>query len=238
MLHSVGPVGPIAGTPARLMRLTLTTTEVIAMNHTMTKMKHVSLVLGCMILFTAGPVGCQNYRGSSGGRLDVNSTTEAEWDSAKVLPASLVEFSDQASRQIVQDLVNLPRIRDNAGRVTVILGDINNKTGIVSSTEFEVVTARLRNNLINSDLARPTLRFVERRARMQDLAAREGVASDQILADPPDYDPQTTYALNGDFYRIARGETNQYYMEVQLVHFGSNEIVFSDRYDAKHSTKD
>ena len=192
-------------------------------------------VLSCLLL--AG-VGCVNDRGNSGGRIDISATTEAELDSAKVLPASLVEFSDQASRRIVQDLIELPRIRDDAGRVTVILGDINNKTGIVSSTEFEVVTARLRNNLINSGTARGTLRFVERRARMIDLAAREGVASDQVLADPPDYNPDTTYALNGDFYRIGRGETNQYYMEVQLVHFASNEIVFSDRYDAKHSTKD
>ncbi len=182
--------------------------------------------------------GCVNDRGNSGGRIDINATTEAELDSAKVLPASLMEFSDQASRRIVQDLIELPRIRDDAGRVTVILGDINNKTGIVSSTEFEVVTARLRNNLINSGTAKGTLRFVERRARMIDLAAREGVASDQVLADPPDYNPNTTYALNGDFFRIGRGETNQYYMEVQLVHFASNEIVFSDRYDAKHSTKD
>ena len=39
------------------------------------------------------------------------------------------------------------------------------------------------------------------------LAAREGVASDKVLADPPDYNPATTYALNGDFYRIGRGGT-------------------------------
>jgi hypothetical protein len=203
-------------------------------------MKHLSRLgtTACMLTGLLFVTGCVTDRGNSGGRIDASATTEAELDSAKVLPVSLVEFSDQASRRIVQDLVQLPGIRDNAGRVTVILGDINNKTGIVSSTEFEVVTARLRNNLINSDYARGTLRFVERRARMQDLAAREGVASGQILADPPDYDPETTYALNGDFYRIGRGETNQYYMEVQLVHFASNEIVFSDRYDAKHSTKD
>jgi len=182
--------------------------------------------------------GCVSDRGNSGGRVDLSATTEAELDSPKVLPASLIEFSDQASGRIVHDLVNLPRIRDDAGRVTVILGDINNKTGIVSSTEFELVTARLRNKLINSGTARGTLRFVERRARMQGLSAREGVASDKVLADPPDYDPDTTYALNGDFYRIGRGETQQYYMEVQLVHFASNEIVFSDRYDAKHSTED
>ncbi len=205
------------------------------MKMNMRNTKLAAALLGCAVL---GLGGCISDRGSSGGRIGVTETTEAEWDSAKVLPVSLVEFSDQASRRIVEDLVTLPRIRDDAGRVTVILGDINNKTGIVSSTEFEVVTARLRNNLINSDISRGTLKFVERRARMQDLAAREGVASEQILADPPDYDPATTYALNGDFYRIGRGETNQYYMEVQLVHFASNEIVFSDRYDSKHSTKD
>lgn len=205
------------------------------MNHAMKWIGLKAGVLSCVVL--AG-VGCVSDRGNSGGRIDVSATTEAELDSAKVLPASLLEFSDQASRRIVQDLIVLPRIRDDAGRVTVILGDINNKTGIVSSSEFEVVTARLRNNLVNSGTAKGTMRFVERRARMIDLAAREGVASEQVLADPPDYDPKTTYALNGDFYRISRGETNQYYMEVQLVHFASNEIVFSDRYDAKHSTKD
>ena len=205
------------------------------MHHHIKKTGLAVCLLGCAALATAG---CQSWRGSSGNRIEVTETTEAEWDSPKVQPVSLVEFSDQASRAIVQDLVQLQPIRDNAGRVTVILGDIHNKTGIVSSNEFEVVTARLRNNLINSNVARGTLRFVERRARMQDLAAREAVAEGEFVADPPNYDPQTTYALNGDFYRIGRGETNQYYMEVQLVHFGSNEIVFSDRYDAKHTTDD
>ncbi len=203
-----------------------------------TKRLYLAGLLAGVMGFAGALGGCVTDRGNSGGRVDISATTEAELDSAKVLPASLIEFSDQASRRIVQDLVILPRIRDDAGRVTVILGDINNKTGIVSSAEFELVTARLRNNLINSGMARGTLRFVERRARMQDLAAREGVASDQVLADPPDYDPATTYAMNGDFYRISRGETHQYYMEVQLVHFASNEIVFSDRYDDKHSTRD
>ena len=193
-----------------------------------------ALLLGLALL----SVGCVSDRGSAGGRIGIHETTEAEWDSSKVQPVSLVEFSDQASRRIVEDLVQLPRIRDDAGRVTVIIGDINNKTGIVSSTEFEVVLARLRNNLINSQVARGTLKFVERRARMQDLAAREAVAEGEYVADPPNYDPATTYALNGDFYRISRGETHQYYMEVQLVSFATNEIVFSDRYDAKHSTKD
>ncbi len=193
------------------------------------------LALGALVMVAGG---CVSDRGSSGGRIGIHETTEPEWDSSKVQPVSLVEFSDQAAGRIVEDLVLLPRIRDEAGRVTVILGDINNKTGIVSSTEFEVVTARLRNKLINSGPARGTMRFVERRARMQDLAAREAVAEGEFVADPPNYDPQTTYALNGDFYRISRGETHQYYMEVQLVHFASNEIVFSDRYDAKHSTKD
>jgi len=197
-----------------------------------------AFLMACFGALTLALAGCVNDRGSSGGRIGIHETTEAEWDSSQVQPVSLVEFSDQASRRIVEDLVLLPRLRDEAGRVTVLLGDINNKTGIVSSTEFEVVTARLRNNLINSGAARGTLKFVERRARMQDLAAREAVADGEFVADPPNYDPQTTYALNGDFYRISRGETHQYYMEVQLVHFASNEIVFSDRYDAKHSTKD
>ena len=65
---------------------------------------------------------------------------------------------------------------------------------------------------------------------MANLRQRElGTASE----NEPRLDPQTTFVLNGDFYAIHRGNTNQYYMEFPLVSFATNEIVFSQRYDVK-----
>lgn len=194
------------------------------------------LALAALVLPLAGCFGPPH--GEASGRRDVTDTTGAEQASPKILPVALIEFSDQAPRELVRDLNNIPRIRDTQGPVTIIMGDINNRTRIVSSDDFEVAARRLRNNLINSDFAQSKMTFVERRQRMERLADRESVASEGLLASPPDYDPQLTYALNGDFYRVARGDTNLYYMEFQLVSFATNEIVFSNRYDLKQVVGD
>jgi hypothetical protein len=70
---------------------------------------------------------------------------------------------------------------------------------------------------------------------MARIAEREGVADGGFFADPADYDPAITFALNGDFKRISRGAINQYYMEFMLVHFATNNIVFDQSYDLKQS---
>ncbi len=176
-------------------------------------------------------VGCPP-KGTSAGRVDPTTTTDAERGSRKVLPVALMEFSDEVPRQLAQDLADLPIIRDTPGRVTVLMGDLNNKTGIVSSSEFEMVRSRIRNNLLQSDYVKQKLRFVESWDRMGWLMERE-LGSTQG-ARPPE-DASVAYALNGDFYRIERGDTNLYYMEFQLVHFETNEIVFSKRYEVKQT---
>ncbi len=188
-------------------------------------------------LFAAGVLalaGCQ----TESGRVGINDTTPAETASAQVLPTALIEFSDQAPRKLVEDLQQIKPVADTPGPVTIILGDINNKTGVTPSTDFEVAMARMRNNLINSTIANSKLRFVERRARMEQLSRREEVGSPNGAKGPMPYDPATTYTLNGDFYRIHRGNTNYYYMEFQLVSFATNQIVFSNRYDVKQVKTD
>ncbi|MEX0654326.1 MAG: hypothetical protein WD534_00715 [Phycisphaeraceae bacterium] len=178
--------------------------------------------------------GCA-HRGQTSGRVDPGTTTEAERTdrSGRILPAELVSFSDQAAQRLVQALPEVRHVRNTDGRVTVILGDLNNSTRVVSTNDFETMQRHLRSNLLNASPATDKLAFVERRARMQNLAQRERVASDGFLADPADYDPQTTYTLNGNFHRINRGDTNYYYMDFELVHFATNEIVFNDRYEVK-----
>jgi hypothetical protein len=183
-----------------------------------------------LILAAALAAGCAP-KGDRGSRVDPGTVTNAERRTAEVLPTDLREFSDQVSQRVAQDIAMIPEIKNAGGRVTVLVGDINNKTGIVSSNDFEYVRSRIRNSLLQSAYVKDRIRFVENRSRMAGLRERELVGPNEKNAEPPNYDPAMTFALNGDFYRIARGNTNFYYMEFQLVHFKTNEIVFSDRYE-------
>jgi hypothetical protein len=172
--------------------------------------------------------------GARGSRVDPGITTKAERHSAKITPVSLIEFSDQASQRLAQDIAEMPEIRglnDGGQRATIILGDINNKTGVVSSNDFEMMTRRMRQNLLTSNYARDRMKFVTERARMSAIRERELVGPNEGNAEPANYDAANSFALNGDFYRVARGNTNRYYMEFQLVSFKTNEIVWSDRYE-------
>lgn len=184
--------------------------------------------MGLSVVVAIGlSVGCESV-----GRIDPSVTTDAELRSSQVLPATLVEFSDWVPQQLAKDLGDIPLIRDAGQRVTVLMGDLNNKTGNVSSDEFELARSRIRNSLLQSSYVRDRIKFVEGGARMEYLRQFEkGLGS----SPPPSHDPSTSFALNGDFYRIGRGDTNQYYLEFQLVHFQTNEIVFSKRYDAKQA---
>ena len=189
-------------------------------------MFHLIIVMSLLLL----TVACESAPKHEAGRIDTSVTTDQELKSAKILPAALMEFSDQVPQDLAVDLAELPLVRDAEGRVTVIMGDINNKTGNVSSNEFELIRSRIRNTLLQSAYVRERIRFVESGGRMDELRARELGLAEGLR---PALEPEQTYALNGDFYRIRRGRTNQYYMEFQLVHFMTNEIIFSKRYDVK-----
>lgn len=184
-------------------------------------------MFGFVLIVLGLSLGCEKA-----GRIDPSVTTKAELRSSQVLPVALVEFSDSAAQQLAQDLADIPLIRDADQRATVLMGDLNNKTNNVSSDEFELVRSRIRNSLLQSPYVRDRVKFVESNARMEFLRQQErGLGS----AESPDHDPANTFALNGDFYRIGRGDVNQYYLEYQLVHFQTNEIVFSKRYDVKQT---
>lgn len=199
----------------------------------------VAALLAAMLVGPLGLVGCDNPpRGDRGGRVGTTDTHRWQSERAQVLPASLIEFSDMVAERLARDIIeDTPRITDADERVTVILGDINNRTQIVSSNDFEMMLRRTRNNLNNAPVTRDRLRFVEDRARMQDLAEREGIAREDGTSGPDLYDPETTYTLNGDFFRVSRGGVNLYYMEVQVSHFATNEQVFSTAYESQHATE-
>ncbi len=191
-----------------------------------------ALLLAASFVSLALLPGCES---TQRGRIDVYETTEAETYSDRVLPVALTEFSDQVPQRLIADLGQIPQLRQAEGRATILLGDINNQTRIVPSSDFELMSQRIRNELLNSNVARDRMRFVERRARIERLAQREGVVTDVETGDfdTGDYAADDSFWLLGDFYRVNRKNVNQYYMQFQLVHAATNEIVFSDRYDVK-----
>lgn len=185
-------------------------------------------------LVLAASLGCQQMpTGSDTGRVDTSRSTQAERNDPRILPVGLMEFSDQVAQQFAQDLADLPEIGAGGVRSTVILGDINNKTQIVATDEFEMARSRIRNSLLSSRYVRGKVSWVENRARMASLVAREGVGTVNNPAGPEFYDPRHTFTVNMDVYRINRGGVNQYYLEAQLVSFATNEILFSNRYEIK-----
>jgi hypothetical protein len=199
-----------------------------AFQERMQTMRSIVFVMG-LALMAVAVAGCE----PTSGRVGIGETTGPETQSREVLPTALVEFSDQGARQLVGDLNDISRLRETDGRVTILLGDLNNQTQVTSTNDFEMMSQRLRDRLINSEHAREHLRFVADRRRMRDLARKEEVGSREGYEGPEAYDPQRTYTLNGDFYRVSRGETNQYYMRFELNHFASGETVFANSYDLK-----
>jgi len=166
------------------------------------------------------------------GRIEVGQTTRAERESGLIQPTALIEFSDQVPRALIQDLRSSPRLAKIDGPIVVLMGDLNNQTGMVGTDEFEMVASRIRSNLINSSADQ--LVFLERRARVARVAEREGVVNAETgTAERADLSAATTYLLSGDFYLVNRGNTNLYYMEFMLVHTETTELVFSEKYDVK-----
>lgn len=175
-------------------------------------------------------LGCQS---EPRGRIEVQEATRAERESGLIQPTALIEFSDEVPRALVRDLAQSPKLAAAPRPIVILMGDINNKTGVVSSDEFELVASRIRSNLINSS-AKDQLVFLERRARVSRLAEREGVLNpDTGTTERATLSGDATYLLSGDFYRVGRSNTNLYTMEFMLVKIDTTELVFSNRYDVK-----
>ena len=188
--------------------------------------------LGAAIL-SLGACAAPPPPGDSGGRVGTASTTPAEARDDGVLPASLVVFGEQVARELALDLAEgrVYGVGDSDTLVTVVFGDIVNETRIVGTGEFEMVRQLIRNDLMESDVVRERVRFVESRARMEQLRSREWGEEEGLTVRRPD--PETTYFLNGSMYRVARGGTNLYSMTFELTHLTTGEVVFADDYTEK-----
>ncbi|MFO0830591.1 MAG: hypothetical protein U0637_01985 [Phycisphaerales bacterium] len=186
--------------------------------------------------------GCQPPRGDSGGRVDVTRTTPAERNDARVNTASLFEFSDQVSQQLAADLSQVPELNGEY-RSTIVFGDINNKTGIVSSNDFEAFRMRIRGKLMQSRGVLKNVQFVENKARADDLIRRETGGSGDLLQEGTRQERAAlnadyTYFLNGNMYRVERGNsaTNTYLMNFELTNMKTGAIIWTNEpYEVKQA---
>ncbi|MDX2132066.1 MAG: YtxH domain-containing protein [Planctomycetota bacterium] len=176
-------------------------------------------------------------KGEQTRRVEVSDTTKAERRSAQVQPAALVEFSDQVAQQLTEDLIALPEF--NSGqRVSVVFGDLVNKTGIVPTSDFEAFRTRVRQKLVNSSVARSRIRWIESRAKMEELRRLElgGVEGETGSTTP--LNPGMTYFLNGEMYRVERGaqEVNLYMLSFSLSNAQSRELIWTNTpYEVKQT---
>ncbi|MGB1126443.1 MAG: hypothetical protein ACPG4Q_14670 [Phycisphaeraceae bacterium] len=210
----------------------------------MTKMMSRSMMLMLTAGLLMGTVGC---KGTDSRRVPVDESTRAELDDQRQLPVTLIEFRESASADILQALPTARGISDTPERVTILLGDINNKTTSMSTNDYEYVVSGIRSNLIRTKAAGDKMKFVEERRRVENIASKERVATDPAPADAageeikwgggsfyvPDYDAKLTYGMFMDVYEIRRSESALYYIEVQLVSFATNEIIYSFRTETK-----
>ncbi|MDX2148629.1 MAG: hypothetical protein SFZ23_14020 [Planctomycetota bacterium] len=212
-------------------------------------------------LFRSGVVGgacvglamvlgaCQSPpTGYSAGRIPVSESTRAEANDRRVQPADLIDASEQVAQELARDIQRLADEDFGGYRVTVAFGDFENKTGNVSTTDFEYVRDRVQSRLMTSRLVRNNIKFVQGRARLEELNQRELGVREDILQEGGSNstvaarDPNFFFYLNGNMYRVNRGGENRdatdlYYIKYQLVRASDAEIVFDSDYEVKYGVR-
>lgn len=203
------------------------------------------VMTGGMLALATGLAGCSSPpRGQDNNRVEITDTTPAERNSRLPSTAELTEFSDQVVSQLTADLLSVPELNGEY-RVTVVFGDIVNKTSIVPQTDFEAFRSRIRQKLMQSRTVLKNIRFIENRERWLANRNRELGGSGDLLQEGPrgndrSLNPEYTYFLNGEFYRVARGgETVNYYgMSYNLMKASDSELIWSSApYETKRALR-
>lgn len=194
---------------------------------------------------TVVTIGCQSPpRGDSFGRIPVHTDTEAErGGQGGMMISDLLSASDTVAMALASDIVRLAQEDFDRYRVSVMWGDIENKTGVMPTSDIEMVRRRIKDKLTNSRLFRDNIKFVAGLSQMNRLNDREyGRGSEDLLDEGREggvriqrASPEYTFYLNGQAYRIGRGGTNLYYLSFTLVRASDGEEVFSRQYEMKYS---
>ncbi|MGD9789863.1 MAG: hypothetical protein AB7Q00_03645 [Phycisphaerales bacterium] len=200
-----------------------------------------SLILGGVGVLVAGLfAGCNAPpRGEQSNRVEITQTTRGELGSRLVTTTELSEFRDQVVQQLTADLKEVPEL--NVNRVSVVFGDLENKTGIVPTQDFEAFRSSIRAQLMQSRTVLQNIRFVRDRQSAEALMRRESPSGSDILQEGSRstvaaLNPEFTYFLNGEMYRVSRGgdSTQLYSMSFNLQNMATGELVWSSApYESK-----
>ncbi len=185
--------------------------------------------------------GCSAPPGRGHGRVPVSETTPAEAHSPQMLTADLAAASDRVARALAADINRLVAEDWGGYRVTIVFGDIANRSGTMPTSDFEYVRERIKNKLMHSQLVRDNVKFTAGRPRITQLNRREyGVAADPLqqgggeIVPYESGNPAYTFYLNGNVYGVHRQNTHLYYVTFKLHRAVDGEEVFSQDYEVKY----
>src|SRR5262249_50924066 len=199
-------------------------------------MKAVTTMVGAVtggLAMSIWLAGCQPPpQGKNPGRVEVTNTTPADRADPQVQLTAQHEFSDKVAQQLVSDLQQVPQLNGQY-RATVVFGNIVNKTTIVPTSDFEAFRTRIRAKLMQSQYVLKNVRFVENKARVDDLIKREGGEGGRAALNS-----QYTFPPNGEMSRAERNEyrqqVNEYLMTYNLTSMDTGEIIWSSQpYEVK-----
>lgn len=140
----------------------------------------------------------------------------------------LRSFADRTAQALAMKIAGVPQIAQSPQRVVVYLGAIE-KQGETPVSDYEYVQRRLQDQLVNSDVVtRVAALYEQPEINDQQL---ERLRSPGPGGQPPRFDPQVVYVLNGWFGELSKGQG--YYLQMKLVHLSDGQIVFSQRYDSQ-----
>lgn len=130
-----------------------------------------------------------------------------------------------ATAEMVEDIVNTPRVRPKNGKRVIVMGRVTNRTSMPAE-QFRIFLARIR-VLLNQSGARKDLVFIADRQKAERIKTREGYPPEASARALPEY------ALTGTFYDMPRGRSNYYLLTFQLVDLSTDRIVWENMYEVK-----
>jgi len=148
--------------------------------------------------------------------------------------------SDRVAQALAADLQRLVDEDFGGARVVFMFGDIENNTGTVPTSEFDVIRRQIRNQLMKSGTFRDNVQVREFSARMRDISERERQGASEpnrtggMAGGISDVAPDHVYFLNGNANRMARQRETAFYIEFTLTRESNSEIVFSQDYLARY----
>lgn len=153
----------------------------------------------------------------------------------------MLAAGESASEQLAGDLQRLIDEDFGGQRVLLVMGDIDNQTRSISTSEFNLLADRMRTTLRRSKRFRDNVKLVEKAARQLALSQRErGVASGDPEGDTPvtggvsQENAEIVFFLNGTAHRIARPDGSYMYVAYELMRESDGEIVFAGDYDVRY----